>query len=175
MSASLLHAAPELLAYPEKHWWSRVQQLVAGLESQWREALAPWLEALQALAPEAREELYVRTFDFDPATTLEIGWHLFGEDYQRGEFLASCRRLLAAVGIPELGQLPDHAALLLAALPALPPARAEQFFTTYLHPGLEKILLALSQRQNPYHHLLQALSHAAAALCARPAVAGGGL
>ncbi|MFN3413949.1 MAG: nitrate reductase molybdenum cofactor assembly chaperone [Thermoanaerobaculum sp.] len=171
----LLQAAPELLAYPQKPWWPRVQQLVAGLEGQWQAALAPWLEALQPMAPEEREELYVRTFDFDPAATLEIGWHLFGEDYQRGEFLASCRSLLAAAGIPEQGQLPDHAGLLLAALPALSREQAEELFTTFLHPGLEKILLALSQRQNPYRYLLEALDHAAAALSARSALVGGSL
>lgn len=175
MSGKLLQAAPELLAYPAKHWWPGVLQLVAGFESQWQKALAPWLEALQAMGPEEREELYVRTFDFDPATTLEIGWHLYGEDYQRGEFLAFCRRLLAELGVSEQGQLPDHAGLLLAALPALPPQRAGEFFTAFLDPGLEKILLALSQRQNPYRYLLEVLDHAAATLCASPALAGGNL
>ncbi|GBC79074.1 Nitrate reductase molybdenum cofactor assembly chaperone NarJ [bacterium HR09] len=175
MSERLLQKAPELLAYPDKAWWPRVQQLVAELEGQWQKALAPWVEALQALAPEEREELYVRTFDFDPATTLEIGWHLFGEDYRRGEFLASCRRLLAEVGVPEQGQLPDHAGLLLAALPALPPPKAEAFFASFLHPGLEKISSALAQRENPYRYLLEALDCAAAALTARAAVMGGSL
>ena len=37
--------------------------------------------------PEQIQELYTRTFDINPVCTLEIGWHIFGEDYARGALL----------------------------------------------------------------------------------------
>src|SRR6266568_3182701 len=59
----------------------------------------------------ARQELYVQTFEFNPACTLELGWHLFGENYERGEFLVRMREQLRRHGIAESNELPDHLTL----------------------------------------------------------------
>ena len=62
----------------------------------------------------SRQELYVQTFEFNPACTLELGWHLFGENYERGEFLVRMRDLLRRHGIAESTELPDHLTHVLA-------------------------------------------------------------
>jgi len=44
------------------------------------------------------------TFDINPACALEVGWHLFGEDYMRGQFLVRMREELSKYEIAgELG------------------------------------------------------------------------
>ncbi len=53
---------------------------------------SPSLHACRGPAREPScEELYTRTFDLNPVCALEIGWHLFGEDYERGAFLVRMR------------------------------------------------------------------------------------
>ena len=54
------------------------------------------------------EELFTRTFDLNPQCCPEIGWHLFGERYDRGSFLVWMRDQLRSFGLSEDGELPDH-------------------------------------------------------------------
>lgn len=127
---ALSQAAPELFA------------LVATLESFTREEL---------------EELYTRTFDINPIASLEIGWHLYGEAYERGSFLVTMRKLLRRFEIPESTELSDHLSNVLKVLGAMEPAEANMFCTQYLLPALTKIVEAFTSSNNPFEHLLAAL------------------
>jgi nitrate reductase delta subunit len=52
------------------------------------------------------EEFYTRTFDINPVSALEIGWHLYGEQYERGAFLVKMRELSRTLGVEESTSLP---------------------------------------------------------------------
>jgi nitrate reductase assembly molybdenum cofactor insertion protein NarJ len=91
----------------------------------------------------AEQELYVQTFEFNPACTLEIGWHLFGENYERGEFLANMRAELRRHGIAESTELPDHLTHLLLLVERMDYEDAAQLAGQSLLPALEKIAAAL--------------------------------
>ena len=56
---------------------------------------------IDGLSTDELQELFTRTFDLNPACTLEIGWQLYGEDYRRGEFLVQMRQGLREKGLPE--------------------------------------------------------------------------
>ena len=73
-------------------------------------------ERTAGLGPEGLEELYTHTFDLSPVCSLEVGWHLFGENYSRGEFLVEMRQELRRAGIEESGELPDHLSHVLGAV-----------------------------------------------------------
>lgn len=103
------------------------------------------------------EELYIETFDMNPAATLDIGWHLFGEDYARGELLVKLRSENRRYGIDEGGELPDNLALVLSLLSRLPAEDAEAFAGEYLLPALRKIREGIKRKDNPYLNLLTAL------------------
>jgi nitrate reductase delta subunit len=103
----------------------------------------------------ARQELYVQTFEFNPACTLEIGWHLFGENYERGEFLVRMREQLRRHGVPETSELPDHLTHLLALIDRLDQEQAAEFAAQFLLPALGKIQQALAE--NPYEPLIEAI------------------
>ncbi|MGC8915413.1 MAG: nitrate reductase molybdenum cofactor assembly chaperone [Thermoanaerobaculum sp.] len=154
MRGELWRQAGRLLAYPGPAFEAELTRCREALED---ERLSPFFQAILGLTPAEREELFVRTFDFDPATTLELGWHLYGEDYRRGEFLVQCRQILRRAGVAEGGELPDHAGRLLPALALLPEEEAGPFVKTYVLPALDKLLEALSRRQNPYADLFAAL------------------
>ncbi len=44
------------------------------------------------------EEAFTRTFDVNPACALEVGWHLFGEEYTAAMFLVRMREELRKHG-----------------------------------------------------------------------------
>jgi nitrate reductase assembly molybdenum cofactor insertion protein NarJ len=129
-----------------------------------REALRDQLSALSycALAEQfrypddsARQELYVQTFEFNPACTLELGWHLFGENYERGEFLVRMREQLRRYGIPESTELPDHLTHLLLLIGRLEQVEAAELAGQFLLPALTKIHDAI--KDNPYKSLIAAI------------------
>jgi nitrate reductase assembly molybdenum cofactor insertion protein NarJ len=98
------------------------------------------------------EELYTRTFDLNPVATLEVGWHLWGEQYERGRFLADLRALQDRLGIDAGTELPDHLTVL---LPTIAASQNEQLRETCAK-AIEKILTKLDEQGNPYRHLLRA-------------------
>lgn len=129
-----------LFAYPDHRYREQVAALAGEGD------LAPMREfagQLSRLSTEEIQERFVQAFDLNPAATLEIGWHLFGEQYERGEFLVSLRKKLRDAAIPETGELPDHLLHVLPLLARLEPAEAEAFTEKFLRPALEKILKGL--------------------------------
>ena len=92
----------------------------------------------------AMQELYVQTFEFNPACTLEIGWHIFGENYERGEFLVRMREQLRRHGITESSELPDHLCHILPLLDRLEPEEAADLVGLFVLPALAKIKDALN-------------------------------
>lgn len=115
-------------------------------------------EAIAGMSVEQLQELYTQTFDWNPATSPEIGWHLYGENYERGEFLVEVRGLLRRYGVEESEGLPDHIVHVLPLLERLPESEAVKFASEYLAPALRKIAAALEGTGNPYLHLVRALA-----------------
>lgn len=90
-----------------------------------------------------QQELYVQTFEFNPACTLEIGWHLFGENYERGEFLVRMREQLRRHRIAESTELPDHLTHLLPLIACMERGESAQFVGEFILPALTKIRSAI--------------------------------
>jgi nitrate reductase delta subunit len=116
------------------------------------------------------QERFVETFDLDPACAPELGWHLFGERYERGEWLAGLRDDLRRVGLLEGAELPDHLVNVLRLLGRADPPRAAEL-AAFIAPALETLHGGLRRRESPYAHLLAA---ARLALAVEPVAAGGG-
>ena len=112
-------------------------------------------DQLRYPADPAMQELYVQTFEFNPACTLEIGWHLFGENYERGEFLVRMRERLRHYGIPETSDLPDHLRHLLLLIGRAKHQEAAELAGQFVLPALGKIREAL--HDNVYEPLIAAI------------------
>lgn len=117
-------------------------------------ALADWVEA----DPHRAEERYSTLFDMDPKCTLSVGFHLFGEEYNRGVLLSQLRMELHKVGLLGVGELPDHLATLLRLLARLETDEDQRLLVEHLlQPGLEKMREALADANDPYPALVSAV------------------
>ena len=149
-----------LLCYPDNHYVQLVELLYLIVQSELPAAaqgVSEFGQFVEQCSGCDLEEIYTRTFDVNPSCALEIGWHLFGEDYMRGQFLVRIRGKLAEYEIPESGDLPDHLTHVLAVIAAMPDDEACQFSHACVFPALHKMQGALNRNQSPYRHLIRCL------------------
>lgn len=159
--ANGLDLMADLFEYPTPGYRDRLSGAAAALE-QTNPAAATLLrscgEAFGNMSLSGMEELYIQTFDLNPDAALDIGWHLFGEDYARGEFLVKLRQEMRRYGIAERAELPDNLLTVLPLAARLPDGEANEFRARFLKPAVEKIRKAVPEDSNPYAKLLAAVS-----------------
>ena len=149
-----------LLRYPGEGYRDAAELCFEALSDNYPEAallLGEFLERTRDCAVEDLQALYTATFDLDPKCALEVGWHLFGENYERGEFLVKMRVELRRLGIAESTELPDHITHALEALGRMEPEEAEEFATACLFPALDKMCAGLQGDSNPFETVLLAV------------------
>jgi nitrate reductase delta subunit len=149
-----------LFEYPGEDYPARAEDCRAALRREQSEAAAPFEEfysPIQNLNTDELQELFTRTFDLNPMCTLEIGWQLYGEDYQRGEFLVKMREQLRKYDLQESGELPDHLSHALALLAHLEPDEAAEFAGSYLLPALDKMRTSWREGRNGFAALLESV------------------
>ncbi|MGI9519398.1 MAG: molecular chaperone TorD family protein [Pirellulaceae bacterium] len=154
---SLLDAYAEILLYPEHDHKTRVQTCIDQFtddNADVREMVVEYLSLVDPLSLSEMEELYIRTFDLNKAGTLDLGWHLFGEDYNRGLFLVKLRQYLRLLEIPESNELPDHVSQVLRVLGRMSRNEANQFAYACVIPALETIEEGI-QDDNPHGRLVR--------------------
>lgn len=162
---SLYDAFAHVLSYPAEDYPARVYELMLAAPS----TLAPELEqfagALAGKSTLELQELFTVTFDLNPVCALELGWHLFGENYDRGLLLVRLRALLRQHGIAETGELPDHLSHALRLLARMDDHARRDFAAAIVLPALGKMLDAFRAKQNPYEPVLVALKDQLKSLC----------
>ena len=150
-----------------------------------RRAFIKFLDSIGRQDLRAWEELYTRTFDFNPATAPYVGFHVWGDSYRRGAFMVQMSRALRAEGLLWEGEMPDHASLVMQILDKRPPdgtlsgvsrSSKEEISAEVLREicltGIRRMQenLKKAEPDNPYNHLLAA---AALAIVQRSAKVNG--
>ena len=123
-----------------------------------RPAVTAFLGVMESLGQDEREELYTRTFDINPVCSLEVGWHVYGETYDRGGMLVKVRGLMRECGVAENRELPDHLPQILRLFARLDDGRARKLALAFIQPALEKMIAAFQEGANPYRQILTATS-----------------
>ena len=150
----------EFLEYPIEGYGSRPEECFHDLkdsEAEVASTFASFRDAVQETTTEGLQELYTRTFDINPVCTLEVGWHVYGEDYARGALLVKMRQQLRDNNLPESRELPDHLTHVLALLARLQGEEADGLASRYVLPALGKMIGGLSDVANPYKAVLEAI------------------
>jgi nitrate reductase molybdenum cofactor assembly chaperone len=149
-----------LLSYPDENYDTLVELLYLLVQNDLPEAaqgISKFGQFVEQCGKYELEENYTRTFDVNPSCALEIGWHLFGEDYMRGQFLVRMREELAKYKIPESTELPDHLTHVLAVVASMPEDEAHQFTHSCVFPALHKMQASLDKNESPYRYLIRCL------------------
>ncbi|MBI2434106.1 MAG: hypothetical protein HYV26_14710 [Candidatus Hydrogenedentes bacterium] len=148
-----------LLDYPQPGLEERVNACIARLDAVDPEAAEHVRQFGGRIAGSTLaelEELYIKTFDLNPLCTLDLGWQLFGEDYNRGLFLVKIRQEMKRLGVAETAELPDHLTLVLKLLGRMEPDKAEDFATACVLPAVRKIRDGIVKDAN-YRPLIEAV------------------
>ncbi|MGE5243596.1 MAG: nitrate reductase molybdenum cofactor assembly chaperone [Betaproteobacteria bacterium] len=145
------------VGYPEEGWTHTLACAAGtGADVQVEEALGAFGLEVAPLSLRALQQAYVEAFDLDPASTLDIGWHLFGDGPDRGMFLLFVREALERAGVAETGELPDHLGHLLRLLGRESDADAADL-ARLIAPAVGRVRDGLVSRRSPYRHVLAAI------------------
>jgi len=114
-----------LLHYPDQDLLNDLEEidsLVANLpSSETKPAMQAFISDLKTQPPIGVQERYTALFDMDPATTLNITFHAFGDNEKRAAALAYLQHNYAQAGWERAtGELPDYLPLMLEFLAVCP-------------------------------------------------------
>lgn len=165
LTCQLYDLFADLLEYPNSTTLQQASPSIEQLRESDTEA-ARFFEAFQRGMEERTlqqmEELYTRVFDMQPLCYPYVGYHLFGESYKRGAFMAQLNEAYRLCNFPVDKELPDHISVVLRFLALDENKRTDDFGRALLYeglmPALEKMTGALKKHtENPYAELASAL------------------
>lgn len=147
----------ESFRYPAPGRLEVIERGLASLKGDARSGFAAFIKGIQSLSLSEWEELYTRTWDLNPLAAPYLGYQIWGENYQRGNFMASLNRVMLDKGIDADGELPDHLIPVLRYLAVEPdplPELLENFPSAIerIHKALQK-----AEPDNPYTRLVEGL------------------
>ena len=146
-----------LLTYPEADYAQRIEASVRVAPKECRAQLQQFAAQMRGLRTDQFQELFTQTFDLNPMCSLELGWHLFGENYERGLLLVRVREELRRHGLAESTELPDHLTQVLRLVERMEHETAADFVAACVLPALEKMLQAVQDKKNPFENVLLAI------------------
>jgi nitrate reductase assembly molybdenum cofactor insertion protein NarJ len=137
------HTLADLFEYPDAEYPQKVRVVKHVLDARYPVA-AEKLERFLGLLPEsdliAMQELFIRSFDVQAMTTLDIGYVLFGDDYKRGEMLANLNREHLEAKNDCGSELADHLSNILRLLSKLKDEELiEELAGSILAPALREM------------------------------------
>jgi nitrate reductase delta subunit len=125
-----------------------------------RRRLLEFLSEIDRLTLPEWEELHTRTLDLAPIFAPYVGYVVWGDNYQRGEFMAALKVAQDGAGIGRAGELPDHLEPVLRYL-ATAAAPFPQLVEV-LPRAVTRMKKTLNEAEanNPYRHVLAAAAEA---------------
>lgn len=151
--ALLLSLLAELLDYPTERLAEqarRCEELILEVAP----AAAGLVRALRAFAETTslgeQEEVYTGFFDLNPVCYPYLGYHLFGESYQRSAFLLALREQYRAYGFEYRGaELADRLSVALRFLTVADDDACREFVSEGILPALRRMLGQRDPMQDP--------------------------
>ena len=155
-----LRSLSRLLSYPDEQTVEAAELLYIILQGELPEAatqISEFGSYLEQHTLTELEEKFTQTFDISPTCALEVGWHLFGEEYARGMFLVRMREELRKYNLAESTELPDHIVHVLSIIAEMPKEAAERFVQACVLPAALKMQAALEKCESPYEKVVSAM------------------
>lgn len=163
-SRAILALVSALLEYPDEVFFTNIPAVTREIESSSalsenedaRAALIRFLDGLKKTGAGAAREKYVAVFDHDPAASLYLSWHRYGNDRSQGKAMAALNGLYRASGFePLTGDMPDYLPRVLEFMSV-----CEDWATEVILDGFGPELAALEKHleevESPHAPLMQA-------------------
>lgn len=134
----------DILNYPDPHLEETIERCCEHLEQDELVDIAAPLQEFQAFVQGRSlaqlEEIYTELFDTNPAYCLYVGYHLFGDSYERSVFLQELNQRFHSKGFSVDRELPDHLTVLLRFLAQNNNTlQAEELIRDAILPVLKKL------------------------------------
>ncbi|MCP3927730.1 MAG: hypothetical protein GY705_01360 [Bacteroidetes bacterium] len=153
MNKSLEHyiLLADIFEYPDKDYTektAKVQQFLEGHYPTAAKMLKPFTEYMSKAPLHNQEELFIRSFDVQAVTTLDLGYVLFGDDYKRGELLVNLNREHREVQNDCGLELADYLANVLRLLPKMKDTFiVEELVKKIITPALKRMIRGFEPEQ----------------------------
>lgn len=152
---AIFSAFADLLDYPRRGLEDPLSE--SALEhSEARASIEAFQNATRGKSIHELQEIYINAFDLRPDCTLNLSYHLFGDDGRRGLFLAELKGRMEAAGLDLGSELPDLLSLVLRYIDRVEEDRAP-LIEDCMIPALAKVADILDATENPYKHAVRAL------------------
>ncbi len=176
-SKQLRRLFAEVLGYPDDSLSESANECLRQLDVSFpdiADQMRSFVTSIEGQSRGALEELYSETFDLAPASTLYIGYHLFGETPKRSSFLVKLEDAYQSYGFHSGTELADHLCVLLRFFSV---AQDAEFVIPLLEecilPVLDKMVGDLQKSKNGYSPAVSSLRLFLRQLSRRLAKVGG--
>ncbi|HQV93888.1 MAG TPA: molecular chaperone TorD family protein [Anaerolineales bacterium] len=164
-TASLFDSFAALLEYPSSDFSEHAQEcleLMRSLHPEAADMVEKFANAVEKNSLQRMQELFTTTFDMQPVCYPYVGFHLYGESYKRGAFMAQLNEGYHGIGYSAGQELPDNLSVILRFIGFDSENRYSEFSQALLSdgvlPSLEKMLKVFGEgSENPYFAILSAL------------------
>jgi|TARA_B100000315_G_C14478945_1_gene541975 nitrate reductase delta subunit len=176
-SKQLCLSFAEVLSYPGDTLPESANECLRQLDGSFPDIagqMRPFVAFVEGQSREALEELYTETFDMTPASTLYIGYHIFGETPKRSSFLVRLEEAYLSHDFHSGTELAEHLCVMLRFFSI---ARDADFVIPLLEesilPALDKMTKDLQKSKNDYAPVVSSLRLFLGQLSRRLAKVGG--
>lgn len=164
-TASLFDSFAALLEYPSSDFRDETQrclELMKSIHPEAADVFEKFATAVEQNSLQRMQELFTTTFDMQPVCYPYVGFHLYGESYKRGAFMAQLNEAYHGIGYSAEQELPDNLAVILRFIGFDSENRYSEFSQALISdgvlPSLEKMLKVFGEgSENPYFGVLSAL------------------
>ena len=161
-----LHVLSVLLHYPDEELFNRIDEIGSAAD---QSRPADVESAVQAFVNELNthsliqvQEKYTAVFDIDPATTMNMTYHAFGDNEKRAAALAHLQHNYEQAGWERItGELPDYLPMMLEFLSICPHPEYTGPVWQCLQ-GMQPLVARLEKKAPVYAALLQPIVRMAA-------------
>ena len=161
-----LHVLSVLLHYPDEELFNRIDEIGSAAD---QSRPAEIESAIQAFVSELNthslihvQEKYTAVFDIDPATTMNMTYHAYGDNEKRAAALAHLQHNYEEAGWERItGELPDYLPMMLEFLSICPhPEHTEPVWQCL--QAMQPLVARLEKKAPVYAALLQPIVRMAA-------------
>ncbi len=157
----LLALFAKILDYPQPALAELTRECEKRVPASAGDGLREFRRFVTAIPREKLEEVYTKTFDLGVERCPYVGYHLFGDGYNRSRFLQELTARYRARGFEPGSELPDHLSVMLRFLATCAEgAEREEILREAIEPALEKMTAANGGSTSEYDPVLRSLAAA---------------